>query len=217
MIICQSLDKVTCLTENRIDVQFAEIDETSSIEGLMLEILQYTTACLNSRIKYRAGVFIAGVETDEEGKPCVVGLPLSDREIAKLRGRVSNNLHTSVFSKTPQGDPQPETSGRIMPMLRVSELPLPSPSSAAAATPSPPPPSHDNLRHVVYAIVTPDWGVCQNHLYLFCEQRKRVVYQCSDGEYNIIRGPNIKQLLNRLDHAYSEIDHTPLNQDANSQ
>ena len=193
-------------------MQFAEIDETSSIEGL---ILQYTTACLNSRIKYRAGVFIAGVETDEEGKPRVVGLPLSDREIATLRGRVSNNLHTSVFSKTLQGDPQPETSGRIMPMLRVSDLRLPSLSPSAAATPSPPSP--DNLCHVVYAIVTPDWGVCQNHLYLFCEQRKRVVYQCSDGEYNIIRGPNIKQLLNRLDHAYSEIDHSPLNQDTNSQ
>ena len=216
MIISQSLDKVTCLTENRIDVQFAEIDETSSIEGLMLEILQYTTACLNSRIKYRAGVFIAGVETDEEGKPRVVGLPLSDREIATLRGRVSNNLHTNVFSKTPQGDPQPETSRRIMPMLRVSDLHVPSLSpSAASATPSLPSP--DNLCHVVYAIVTSDWGVCQNHLYLFCEQRKRVVYQCSDGEYNIISGPNIKQLLNRLDHAYSEIDHASLNQDANSQ
>ena len=171
----------------------------------------------STQIKYRADDCKSRKEMMEV-KASVVGriLPLSDREIATLRGRVSNNLHTSVFSKTLQGDPQPETSGRIMPMLRVSDLRLPSLSPSAAATPSPPP-SPDILRHVVYAIVTPDWGVCQNHLYLFCEQRKRVVYQCSDGEYNIIRGPNIKQLLNRLDHAYSEIDHTPLNQDANSQ
>ena len=106
MIISQSLDKVACLTENRIDVQFAEIDETSSIEGLILEILQYTTACLNSRIKYRAGVFIAGVETDEEGKPRVVGLPLSDREIATLRRRVYLTTFTQVSSlKLPKVTP----------------------------------------------------------------------------------------------------------------
>ena len=217
MIMSRSLGNVACLTENRIDVQFAEIDETSTIDGLMLEILQYTTACLNSRIKYQAGVFIAGVETDDEGIPHVVGLPLSERELAKLRGRVSNILPTCVSSKNLQSDPQPETSGRIMPMLRISDLLVPPLSSSipSAATPSPPPAS---LCHVVYAIVTPDWGICQNKLYLLCEQRKRVVYQCSEGgAYSIIRGQHVKQLLSKLDHAHSEIDHAPLTQQTNSQ
>ena len=64
---------VTHLTENVIDVQFA--DETSTIEGLMLEILQYTTACLNSTIKYQAGIFITRADDhDEEG---IARVPLS--------------------------------------------------------------------------------------------------------------------------------------------
>ena len=50
---------VTHLTENVIDVQFA--DETST-SGLMLEILQYTTACLNST---RWCVFIARADDEE--------------------------------------------------------------------------------------------------------------------------------------------------------
>ena len=48
----------------------------------MLEILQYTTACLNSTIKYQAGVFIAR-EDHEECIPRVVGLPLSERELVE--------------------------------------------------------------------------------------------------------------------------------------
>ena len=86
---------VTHLTENVIDVQFA--DETSTIEELMLEILQYTTACLNSRIKCQAGIFIAGVE----GIPRVVGLPLNERasDIEKLKkSNVSSRISvTSII------------------------------------------------------------------------------------------------------------------------
>ena len=76
MLVCQSCT-VTQLTENVIDVQFA--DETSTIEGLMLEILQYTTTCLNSTIKYQAGVSNARAD-NEECIPRVVGFPLRLRE-----------------------------------------------------------------------------------------------------------------------------------------
>ena len=46
----------------------------------MLEILQYTMACLNSTqsCKYQAGVFIARAD-DEKGIPRVIGLTLSER------------------------------------------------------------------------------------------------------------------------------------------
>ena len=45
----------------------------------MCEILQYTTACLNSTIKYQACVLIARTD-DKEGIPhVVIGLPLSER------------------------------------------------------------------------------------------------------------------------------------------
>ena len=75
MLVCQSLSH---LTENMIDVQFA--DKTSTIEGLILKILHGLPQHKN---QVQAGVFIARVD---EGIPRVVGLPLSER---KLGGRAT--------------------------------------------------------------------------------------------------------------------------------
>ena len=212
MLQCQTLDDVNTLKGNRVDVQFVETEDVETVEELTAEIVKFSVACLNSRATFNAGVLIAGVETDEEeGIPRVVGLTLSERYLASVHGQVANSISTSVSSKGLQGVMEPESSDRLMKMVHIGEMsisPIPSPLPSAA-TPSPPPPLGGS-HVVVFVVVTPDWGICQNRLYALTERRKRCIFQRLEGTNCRITAPNVKKFHDQLDHASKCQERNPL-------
>ena len=175
-----------------IDIQLTGANDFEQITDLVDELLEFITACLNSRASgVTSGALIAGVESDGN-QYFLNGVPVLWSNLETLHGHLKKKMRDCLVIKKSAGQSvcTQEDTEAIMRMVHFARHEVNVQSSN--------PGSDTDITSVIVLVVIPDWHVCQNQLFVVKNGRKQQVYQRLGGHTALVKGPQILEAQEKL-------------------
>ena len=175
-----------------IDIQLTGANDFEQITDLVDELLEFITACLNSRASgVTCGALIAGVESDGN-QYFLNGVPVLWSNLEMLHGLLKEKIRDCLVIKKSAGQSvcTQEDTEAIMRMVHFARHEVNIQSSN--------PGSDTGVMSVIVLVVIPDWHVCQNQLFVIKNGRKQQVYQRLGGHTALVKGPQIPEAQEKL-------------------
>ena len=181
------------LRQSGIDIQLTGANDFNQITDLVDELLEFITACLNSRASgVTSGALIAGVESDGN-QYFLNGVPVLWSSLEMLHGHLKDKMRECLVIKKSGGQSvcTQEDTEAIMRMVHFARHNVNVQNSNPGS-------SDTDVTSVIVLVVIPDWHVCQNQLFVVKNDHKQQVYQRLGGHTALVKGPQIREAQEKL-------------------